>query len=59
MARETTVVTPERFSQGFDYPTYIDQIKVNKARFQGFYDGFKMSPEDAAGPASRTATSAA
>ncbi len=48
MARETSVVTPERFSQGFDYPAYIDQIKVNKARFQGFYDGFKMSPEDAA-----------
>ena len=48
MARETSVVTPERFSQGFDYPTYIDQIKVNKARFQGFYDGFKVSPEDTA-----------
>jgi len=48
MARETSVVTPERFSQGFDYPSYIDQIKVNKARFQGFYDGFKVSPEDAA-----------
>jgi len=48
MARETSVVTPERFLQGFDYPTYIDQIKVNKARFQGFYNGFTMSPEDTA-----------
>lgn len=48
MARETSVVTPERYSQGFDYPSYIDQIKVNKARFQGFYDGFTVSPEDAA-----------
>ncbi len=48
MARETSVVTPERFSQGFDYPSYIDQIKVNKARFQGFYDGFQVSPEDTA-----------
>ncbi|NQW22796.1 MAG: thioredoxin family protein [SAR202 cluster bacterium] len=48
MAREDSVVTPERFSQGFDYPTYIDQIKVNKARFEGFYNGFTVSPEDAA-----------
>lgn len=48
MARETSVVTAERFSQGFDYPSYMDQIKVNKARFDGFYNGFKLSPEDAA-----------
>jgi len=48
MARETSVVTPERFSQGFDYPSYMDQIKVNKARFEGFYNGFKVSPEDRA-----------
>lgn len=48
MARETSVVTPERFSQGFDYPSYMNQIKVNKARFEGYYDDFKMSSEDAA-----------
>ena len=48
MARETSIVTPERFLQGLDYSSYIDQIKVNKARFQGFYDGFNVSPEDAA-----------
>ena len=48
MARETSVVTPERFSEGFDYPSYIGQIKVNKARFEGFYDGLKLSVEDAA-----------
>ena len=48
MARETSVVTPERFSQGFDYPSYMDQLKVNKARFEGYYDDFKMSAEDAA-----------
>jgi hypothetical protein len=48
MARETSVVTPERFSQGFDYASYMDQIKVNKARFQGFYDGFEVSLEDVA-----------
>ena len=48
MARETSVVTPERFSQGFDYPSYMNQIKVNKARCEGYYDDFKMSAEDAA-----------
>ena len=48
MARETSVVPPERFSQGFDYPAYMDQIKVNKARFEGFYEGSKLSSEDAA-----------
>jgi thiol-disulfide isomerase/thioredoxin len=48
MAREDSVVTPERFSEGFDYPSYMDQIKVNKARFEGFYDGFKVSAEDTA-----------
>jgi thiol-disulfide isomerase/thioredoxin len=41
-------MTPERYSQGFDYPNYMDQIKVNKARFEGFYDGFKVSAEDTA-----------
>ena len=48
MAREDSVVTPERFSQGFNYPDYMDQIKVNKTRFEGFYDGLKLSDEDTA-----------
>jgi len=48
MAREDSVVTAERFSQGFSYPDYIDQIKVNKARFEGFYDSFTLSDEDTA-----------
>ena len=46
MASETSVVTPERFQQGMGYSTYIGQIKVNKARFDGFYDNFKVTPED-------------
>ena len=46
MARETSVVTSERFNQGFSYPDYIDQIKVNKGRFDGFYNGFQLKPED-------------
>jgi hypothetical protein len=47
MARETSVVTPQRFDQGFKYGDYMAQIKVNKARFEGFYTGFKVQPEDA------------
>lgn len=47
MARETSVVTPQRFEQGFKYADYMGQIKVNKARFDGFYNGFKVRPEDA------------
>ena len=46
MASETSVVTPQRFGQGFSYSAYIDQIKVNKARFESFYDNFKVTPED-------------
>ena len=48
MAREDSVVTPERYAQGFNYPDYIDQIKVNKQRFEGFYDGLTISAEDTA-----------
>ncbi|MDA0734679.1 MAG: thioredoxin family protein [Chloroflexi bacterium] len=46
MARQTSVVTPERFAQGFTYADYINQIKVNKARFEDFYNNFKVTPED-------------
>ncbi len=46
MARETSVVTPQRFSEGFGYNTYIDQINVNKARFEDFYKNFQVTPED-------------
>jgi thiol-disulfide isomerase/thioredoxin len=46
MARETSVVTPERFQQGLSYSAYLDQIKVNKARFEEFYK-FQVKPEDA------------
>ena len=48
MAEQTSVVTPQRFEQGFTYPDYIAQIKVNKARFEGFYDNFQVRPEEAA-----------
>jgi hypothetical protein len=46
MARETSVVTPQRFEQGFTYADYIAQIKVNKARFEEFYQNFQLKPEE-------------
>ena len=48
MARETSVVTPQKFTEGFSYSDYIDQIKVNKDRFNGFYNDYPLKPEDAA-----------
>ena len=47
MASETSAVTPQRFSEGISYSDYTDQIKVNKERFQNFYDNFKVTPENA------------
>ena len=47
MASETSAVTPQRFSEGISYSDYFDQIKVNKERFQNFYDNFKVTPENA------------
>ena len=47
MTQETRVVTPQRFAEGFSYPEYIDQIKVNKNRFAEYYNGFQLRPEDA------------
>ena len=48
MARETSVVTPERFAQGLTYSRYIDQIKVNKARFEDFYNNFQVTSDETA-----------
>jgi thiol-disulfide isomerase/thioredoxin len=47
MAEKTSVVTPERFSQGMTYQQYVDSIKVNKDRFQQFYDSAALTAEDA------------
>ena len=47
MAKETSVVTPERYSEGFDYLAYMNEIKVNKARFEGFYESSVISEDDA------------
>ncbi|MEC9309581.1 MAG: thioredoxin family protein [Chloroflexota bacterium] len=47
MAHETTVVTPQRYTEGFAYADYIDQINVNKARFQEFYEKFQVTETEA------------
>ena len=47
MARETSVVTPQRFEEGISYADYIAQIKVNKARFDSFYENFQVKPDEA------------
>ena len=46
MARETSIVTPERFASGFTYQAYLDQIKVNKNWFQQLYDSLELTPEE-------------
>ena len=46
MARETSVVTPERFNEGISYAEYIGQINVNKARFEEYYNNFAVTPEE-------------
>ena len=37
MVRETSVMTPERYSEGLTFDQYMDTIKVNKARFEEYY----------------------
>ena len=46
MARQTSVVTPERFAQGLTYADYMNQIKVNKGRMEEYYGNFQVTPEE-------------
>ncbi len=48
MTSETSVVTPQRFSEGFTYSDYMAQINVNKDRMDAFYQNFQVTPENAA-----------
>jgi thiol-disulfide isomerase/thioredoxin len=48
MTQQASVVTPQRFDQGVSYETYMGQIKVNKARFEDFYNNFSVTAEDTA-----------
>ena len=42
----TSVVTPERYSQGFTYPDYLAQIKVNQDRFAQYYETASKAVDD-------------
>ena len=41
-------LTASKFNQGMTTQEYIDQIKFNKDRFNGFYNDYPLKPEDAA-----------
>ena len=47
MIDKITSVTTERFVKGYTYAEYVDRIKVNKDRFQQYYNGFSVKSEDA------------
>jgi hypothetical protein len=42
----SSVVTADRFTTGFSYQDYLDQVKVNKEQFQNFYTSAQLSPDD-------------
>ena len=48
MASNTSVVTPQRFDEGFTYADYMAQVNVNKDRMDGFYQNFQVTPDNAA-----------
>ncbi|MDE2844629.1 MAG: thioredoxin family protein [Chloroflexota bacterium] len=48
MASNTSVVTPQRFDEGFTYADYMAQVNVNKDRMDGFYENFKVTAENEA-----------
>ena len=48
MASNTSVVTPQRFEEGFTYADYMAQINVNKDRMDGYYENFKVTAENEA-----------
>ena len=47
MAAKWSVVNPERFSAGFTFKDYLNQINVNKDRFEEYYQTGKLTPPDA------------
>lgn len=44
--QKTSVVTPQRFSQGLEYRDYLKGIKVNKDQFEQYYQSVQLSPMD-------------
>ena len=43
----STVVTAERFSQGYTFQGYLDSIGENSARFAPHMTAFRLAPADA------------
>jgi len=48
MASNTSVVTPQRFDEGFTYADYMAQVNVNKDRMDSFYENFKVTSDNEA-----------
>lgn len=48
MARETTVVTPERFAQGLTYAEFLAQATVNLDKFERSYRTSPLTADDLA-----------
>jgi hypothetical protein len=47
LAKNTTVVTPQHFAQGYTFDEYMQTVKVNKDRILGYYKDIKIKDEDA------------
>jgi len=46
--QKQSVVTPERFAQGYSYAGYLEIVEKNRARFDENYAGTEVSAEDTA-----------
>jgi hypothetical protein len=47
MAEVSNVITPQRYSQGFSYESYLAQAKTNRDKYQEHEAAFKFSSADA------------
>ncbi len=48
MVQKQSVVTPERFEQGYTFAGYLDIVEKNRERFEENYAGTEVAAEDAA-----------
>jgi hypothetical protein len=48
MIEATTVVTPARFEQGLPYADFLAQVKVNRDKFEKFYNDPALTEDDIA-----------
>jgi thiol-disulfide isomerase/thioredoxin len=48
MLEATSVVTPARFEQGLHYVDFVAQAKVNRDKFEKFYNDPALTPDDLA-----------